>query len=44
MDGSSYGLNDISTRRPFFDNLLCELDEPGEWYYDDLENRLYLLP
>ncbi len=48
MDGSSYGLDRLAgmgdPRRPYFDNLLCEIDDPGEWYYDDLENKLYLWP
>ena len=25
-------------------NLLCELDQPGEWYYDRTDQRLYLWP
>jgi hypothetical protein len=25
-------------------NLLCELDEPGEWYFDHTDSRLYLWP
>lgn len=31
--------------KPFFvEGLLCELDQPGEWHYDAVEQRLYLLP
>lgn len=31
-------------RRLFFENLLCELDMPGEWYFDRQEQKLYLWP
>ncbi len=31
-------------RRLIFRNVLCELDMPGEWYYDRLEKKLYLWP
>ncbi len=44
MDGSSYGFSHDGINRPFVDNLLCEIDEPGEWYFDDLENKLYIYP
>lgn len=25
-------------------NLLCELDQPGEWYYDPIDQKFYLWP
>jgi len=28
----------------YFDNILEELDAPGEWYYEPDERRLYLMP
>lgn len=31
-------------RRYFFQNLLAELDAPGEWYYSVQEKRLYFWP
>ena len=31
-------------RRLFFENLLCELDMPGEWYYDRIDQKLYYWP
>ncbi|GAA3614953.1 T9SS type A sorting domain-containing protein [Flavivirga amylovorans] len=30
--------------RLFAYHLLCELDEPGEWYYDNSDSRLYIWP
>ncbi len=46
MDGSSYGIRNrgSSPNRLFAFHLLCELDEPGEWYFDNLDNKLYLWP
>ncbi|TNJ40883.1 hypothetical protein FGF67_16705, partial [Tamlana fucoidanivorans] len=45
-DGSRYGIKDGAAHvsRLFFYHLLCELDEPGEWYYDSTDSRLYLWP
>lgn len=34
----------LKHRRLYFMNLLCELDMPGEWYFDRGENKLYLWP
>jgi len=31
-------------RRFYLLNVLCQLDEPGEWYYDSQNNILYLWP
>jgi hypothetical protein len=30
--------------RLYFENVLCELDQAGEWYFDQTENRLYVWP
>lgn len=45
-DGSRYGVKEggAHVNRLFFYHLLCELDEPGEWYYDPTDSRLYLWP
>ncbi len=45
-DGSAYGIKDGAAHvsRLFFYHLLCELDEPGEWYFDSTDSRLYLWP
>ncbi|WP_139958280.1 T9SS type A sorting domain-containing protein [Flavicella sediminum] len=45
-DGAKYGMLEggAHVNRLFFYNLLCELDEPGEWFYDPTDSRLYLWP
>ena len=46
LEYSRYGVQETGNapRRLYVTNLLCELDQAGEWYYDDLENALYLWP
>ncbi len=46
LNGSRYGVKDgaAAVSRLFFFHLLCELDEPGEWYYDPTDSRLYIWP
>ena len=44
---TDYGLGSKKlplTRRFYLLNVLCQLDEPGEWYYDYQEKLLYLWP
>ncbi|GAA3588586.1 hypothetical protein GCM10022396_02290 [Flavivirga amylovorans] len=44
-DGSRYGIkNRPGPNRFFVSHLLCELDEPGEWYFDESNNKLYIWP
>ncbi len=43
-NGSRYGVADEEVSRLFFYHLLCELDEPGEWYYDPTDSRLFIWP
>ncbi len=46
-NGSRYGTGEGSpaeVSRLFFYHLLCELDEPGEWYYDPTDSRLFIWP
>ncbi len=44
-DGSRYGIkNRPGPNRFFVSHLLCELDEPGEWYFDISNNKLYIWP
>ncbi|MDO7172492.1 T9SS type A sorting domain-containing protein [Mariniflexile sp. AS56] len=44
VDGTKYGLsNDVSKPKRFFVyNMLYELDEPGEWYFDTQDSNLYV--
>ena len=46
MDGSRYGVKKrhSSQNRMYIKRMLCEIDEPGEWYYDTKDRRLYLWP
>ncbi|KAA1242980.1 carbohydrate-binding protein [Aquimarina sp. RZ0] len=45
MDGSRYGLKDRGRpNRLYVKHLLCEVDQPGEWYYDSIDKKLYLWP
>ncbi len=44
---SRYGLEEIIHKfqsRLAVKYLLCEIDSPGEWYFDSIENRLFLWP
>ncbi len=47
LDQTRYGLKEMVEKfqsRQSFMYLLCEIDNPGEWYFDVQENRLYLWP
>lgn len=46
LEFSRYGVLDREKipRRLVVRNLLCELDEPGEWYFDPAEKILFLWP
>ncbi|WP_010522078.1 hypothetical protein [Aquimarina agarivorans] len=44
-DGSRYGIkNRNRPDRIYITNLLCELDQPGEWFYDIAKKKVYLWP
>lgn len=40
----SYGFGWLKTQPFRVFGLLCELDRPGEWYFDTKTNRLYIYP
>ncbi len=41
----AYGWNWKQNDKPFkVFGLLCEMDQPGEWHFDVLDNMLYLIP
>ncbi len=46
LEYSRYGINNREKipRRLVVKNLLCELDSPGEFYYDDNKSKLYFMP
>ena len=47
LSQTRYGLKKMVEKfqsRQAFLHLLCEIDEPGEWYYDPKEKTLYLWP
>lgn len=46
LEYSRYGVlrSGKMPRRLVVRNLLCELDQPGEWYFDDTERTLFLWP
>ena len=51
QNGTRYGIKtEGGTRRKdainriYMMQLLCELDEPGEWYFDPKDNNLYIWP
>jgi hypothetical protein len=45
-NGSKYGIvkRGTSYNRLFASQLLCELDEPGEWYFDPIDKKLFIYP
>ncbi len=45
VNGSAYGIDNIKGRGfTYFTNILYELDSPGEWFFDEIDNILYLYP
>ncbi|MEM6259873.1 MAG: right-handed parallel beta-helix repeat-containing protein [Planctomycetota bacterium] len=47
LDQTRYGLKEMVEKfqsRQSFMYLLCEIDSPGEWYFDVQESKLYLWP
>ena len=47
VEQTRYGLEKMVTKfqsRQAYYLLLCEVDEPGEWYYDDSKKCLYFWP
>lgn len=46
MDGGSYGVENRKDkpRRFYVRNMMTELDNPGEWYYDEDDDMIYMYP
>jgi hypothetical protein len=44
LEYSRYGVTEGNTRRLYVLNFLCELDSPGEFYFDEAANMLYVWP
>ncbi len=47
LEYSSYGIENHGKsipRRLVVINLLCELDNPGEWYFDEIDSVLFIRP
>ncbi len=45
IHGTRYGIDSHhSPSRIHFTNILYEMDAPGEWYFDDVDNILYIYP
>jgi|GEM_PF-4345482 len=45
VNGSRYGIKkDLQVGRVYLENVLCELDSPGEWFFDRQKKTLYLWP
>ena len=44
LEYSRYEINSNGARRFYVLNLMCELDSPGEWYFDEAANILYVWP
>lgn len=44
LEYSRYEINNRGARRFYVLNLMCELDSPGEWYFDETTNILYVFP
>ncbi|WP_010177856.1 T9SS type A sorting domain-containing protein [Aquimarina agarilytica] len=46
-NGSRYGLKNRGSKRPlrlYITNMLYELDEPGEWFYDTNKKKIFIWP
>ena len=44
LEYSRYGVSSTGARRLYVLNFLCELDSPGEFYFDESANMLYVWP
>ncbi len=47
VNGTAYGIENREVNRRknvVFSNILYEIDEPGEWFYDEIEKKLYMYP
>ncbi|NMH86722.1 T9SS type A sorting domain-containing protein [Flavivirga algicola] len=47
VNGTAYGIETREVNRlkkVYFTNILYELDTPGEWFFDEIDNKLYVYP
>ncbi len=47
VSGTRYGIEDREVNRlkkVYFTNIIYELDAPGEWFFDEIDNKLYIYP
>ena len=44
FDSAFYGARMVADNKHYYFNILEELDQPGEWYYDKENGKLYIYP
>jgi len=47
VNGTRYGIEgrkENRLKKAYFSNILFELDSPGEWFFDEIDNKLFFYP